>query len=392
MEYLARTFVARAQVQPLGCQLVGLRQLIDQLEGVWAPRTVAFDEAGGPADDGAGSLAAWIRHRCRIAPGEAQARARVAHAMATGPMTTTGEALRDGTISWRHAEVIERTLRDVPAERRQEAERALQEPAKALDPMLLRRVGAELLHRLDADRADRAAVRRLERRGLDLAETFDGMVAVSGLLDPVAGATVLAAVDAIVTPTRGDTSDERSWAQRRADALTQICRSSLDAGDAPLGGGVRPHLSVIVDLAVLRKQPGCGTAELSWSGPITSEQARMLACDSGVSRIVTDGPGRVLDVGRVTRSIPPAIRRAVVARDRHCVASGCYASSQHCDVHHKVFWEDGGATSLANCVLLCRRHHGFVHLRGWTVAERDDGSQTLVPPRPERDGRAPPGF
>jgi hypothetical protein len=60
-------------------------------------------------------------------------------------------------------------------------------------------------------------------------------------------------------------------------------------------------------------------------------------------------------------------------------------------VHHIVFWEDGGETSLANCVLLCRRHHGFVHLRGWTVVERDDGSQTLVPPRPERDGRAPPG-
>ena len=391
VQYLAGTFVAGAQAQSLGSQLVGLRQLIDQLEGVFASGAVAFDEAGGPADDGAGSLAAWIRHRCRIAPGEAQARVRVARAVTSGPMTTTGEALRDGTISWRHAQVIERTLRDVPADRREEAEHALQEPAKALDPMLLSRVGAELLHRLDADRADRAAVRRLERRGLDLAETFDGMVAVSGILDSVAGATVLAAVDAIVAPTRGDESDERSWTQRRADALAQICRSYLDAGDAPIVGGVRPHLSVMVDLAVLRKEPGCGTGTLAWAGPVTSEQVRMIACDSGVSRIVMHGPGQVLDVGRVTRSIPPAIRRAVVARDRHCVGPGCYTPPQHCDVHHIVFWEDGGETSLANCVLLCRRHHGFVHLRGWTVAERDDGSQTLVPPRPDRAGRAPPG-
>lgn len=190
----------------------------------------------------------------------------------------------------------------------------MQEPAKTLDPMLLKRVGQELLHRLDVERAEQAAVRRLERRGLDLAETLDGMVAVSGLLDAVAGAAVLTAIDSLVSPTRGDDSDERTWSQRRADALTEICSRHLDSGEAPVSGGVRPHLSVVMDVATLQRQPGCGPANLAWVGPVTAEQARMLACDAVVSRVVVDGKSQVLDVGRATRTIPPALRRAVTVR------------------------------------------------------------------------------
>ena len=285
-----------------------------------------------------------------------------------------------GHISWRHASVIEATRRDVPAEQQVAAEQALQEPAKQLDPMLLRRVGADLLHRLDVERAEKAAVRRLERRGLDIAETFDGMVAVNGLLDPVSGASLLAAVDAKVQPTRGDDSDQRTWSQRRADGLSDICREWMDLGDTPTIGGHRPHLSVLIDLATLRKEEASGSANLEWVGPITAEQARMIACDASVSRILTDGPSQILDVGRATRTIPPAIRRAVVARDVNCVANGCYRAPQHCDVHHIVFWQNGGSTSLDNLVLLCRRHHGYVHERGWQVLRDDDGRRSLIPP------------
>ena len=345
VQRLTQAFVSGADIRSLGSQIQGLRTLIDQLEAVWLTAAADVESGGGPAEDGAGSLAAWMRHRCRIAPGEAAARARVVDGLAG----VSGEPML------------------VPT-------------AKQVDPELLRRVGAELLHRLDADRADRAAARRLERRGLDLAETFDGMVAVSGLLDPVAGATVMTAIEALMAPTRSDDTDDRSGAQRRADALTEVCRAFLDSGQAPVEGGVRPHVSVVVDVSVLRREPECGTGHLSWVGPVTAEQARMLACDAGISRIVTDGASQVLDVGRVTRSIPPALRRAVAVRDRSCVAPGCHAPPARCDVHHVIFWEDGGATSLDNCVLLCRRHHGSVHVRGWRVHESADGTRTLRPP------------
>jgi 5-methylcytosine-specific restriction protein A len=87
-----------------------------------------------------------------------------------------------------------------------------------------------------------------------------------------------------------------------------------------------------------------------------------LVCDPSVSRIVF-GPGsEVLDVGRKTRVIPAGLRRAVIARDRHCVAPGCGRSARWCDVHHIVSWAHGGETVIANLCLLCRYHHTLVHL------------------------------
>jgi len=380
VQLLSAQFAATLAGSSVSDQLKGMRTLIDRLEAAWLATAADFDQAAGTLDDGVVTLAAWMRHHCRIAPGEASSRAKVAAAITVGPLQTTGAAMKAGEISWRHAAVIQATTRDCPEAKRDEAEHALQQPAKELDPMLLRRVGAELLHRLDVDRAEAAAVRRLERRGLDVAETFDGMVAVNGLLDPLTGATLLSALDAKVSPTRGDDNDLRTWPQRRADALSEICREWMEFGNTPQVGGQKPQVSVLVDVATLRKESKCRPALLDWVGPITAEQARMIACDASVARVLTDGPSQILDVGRTTRTIPPAIRRAVVARDRECIANGCHRAPQHCDVHHIIFWANGGSTRLDNLVLLCRRHHGFVHERGWRVSQRPDGSMAFLGP------------
>ena len=148
---------------------------------------------------------------------------------------------------------------------------------------------------------------------------------------------------------------------------------------------------MIVDHATLASQRGLNEAgdahvsgvepaQLAWVGPITATESQLIGCDSTVSRIVTDGASQVLDVGRATRTIPPALRRAVAARDRSCVGPGCHRPPEHCDVHHIIFWEHGGDTSLQNTVLLCRRHHRMVHLKQWRVVIEPDGTRTLVPP------------
>jgi hypothetical protein len=134
-------------------------------------------------------------------------------------------------VSWRHAQVIEQTLRLVPVERRAEAETALVEHAESLDPGQLRRAGDRLVHCFDRDRADEAAVRKRDRRGLSVAETMDGMVSVTGLLDPVTGALLMTALDAKLRSTGAADAtgiairDEvRTWSQCRADALAEICQ------------------------------------------------------------------------------------------------------------------------------------------------------------------------
>ena len=96
-----------------------------------------------------------------------------------------------------------------------------------------------------------------------------------------------------------------------------------------------------------------------------------MACDASAV-VMRHGPdGSVLDVGRKTRTIPPALGRALRARDRACRFPGCTA--RRCDAHHVRHWADGGTTRLDNLVLLCRRHHRAVHEEGFTVALEASG-------------------
>jgi hypothetical protein len=79
----------------------------------------------------------------------------------------------------------------------------------------------------------------------------------------------------------------------------------------------------------------------------------------------TPATPRILDVGRKTRTIPPALRRALEARDRGCRFPGC--GLRFTDAHHIRHWADGGETRLGNLVLLCRFHHRLVHEEGFRV-------------------------
>lgn len=405
---LFAAFVAdSAGATPLA-QVVAMRTLIDQCEALWLSAAHELESSGAIGEAGFGSLASWLRHTCRLAPGEAAARSKVVTAV-TGELGETAAAMLSGSVTWRHALVINQALAQVPVENRLEAERSMVEHARTLDPGQLRRVGDRLVHCFDRQRADDAAIRKLDRRGLSVAETMDGMVSVSGLLDPVTGSLLMTALDTKLRPRQatdhgdghpdavgdgrsGSTGsaapgDEvRTWAQRRADALAEICDEWLQDTNEATVGGVRPHLSVIVDHAALAAQRGQASstgiepAQLAWVGPITATEAQMIGCDATVSRVVTDGPSQVLDVGRATRTIPPALRRAVAARDRTCVGPGCHRPPEHCDVHHIVFWEHGGETSLDNTVLVCRRHHGLVHLKQWRIGIDTDGRRRLEPP------------
>ena len=94
--------------------------------------------------------------------------------------------------------------------------------------------------------------------------------------------------------------------------------------------------------------------------------------------------GGVLDVGRRTRTVSPALRRALAARDGQCRFPGCAA--RRCDAHHIEHWADGGETALSNLVLLCRRHHRAVHEEGFRLQVDAGGALTFLRP----DGRPLP--
>jgi hypothetical protein len=387
-----------------------LRRLLDRLEGQWLRELAGVDGRGAAgAEQGvaAPSTAGWLRGRLRAGHPQASGWVRTARALFRGPLTGTAHALTAGDISVTHAAVLAARTADLPPRTAAEAEPVLLDTARRLDPPRLRQVVTHLREVADPDSAHSRAERQHQRRGLWAAPTLEGMVAIDGLLEPEAGETLLAALEPLARPTAAE--DDRSGPQRRADALTELARRALEGGRLPQTGGVRPQLTVTVDLASLLSQAGAPGGEGAWVGPLPAETARRLACDATITRVLVtrrgrgdtdddhdhgDGttagdlaarlraaitllppalggaPSQPLEVGRATRVVSPAQRAALAVRDGGCVAPGCDRPPAWCEAHHLRHWLHGGATDLANLVLLCRTHHRAVH----------QGHQRLHPP------------
>jgi hypothetical protein len=198
-----------------------------------------------------------------------------------------------------------------------------------------------------------------ELRGISLSESLGGMGHIEGWTTPTALHTLRTALDALMPPPAPD--DTRTPRQRRHDALEDLARDYLDHGDTPNVGGERPHINVVCDLEALAGIAG-GLHETEDGRVMTLAEIRTLTCDSSVSRIVLGAESEVIDIGRKTRIIPSALRRAIIARDRHCTwQGGCDRGPRWCDIHHIHHWADGGETKPDNLTLLCRYHHTLTH-------------------------------
>jgi hypothetical protein len=268
-------------------QVLGLRRLVDRLEGHWLQQLAAVDGRGAAgADQGqqVGSTAAWLRTRLRLGAGAAASNVRTARALFRGPLTATAAALTGGELSVAHARVLAHGTQELPEEVTVAAEPVLVEAAAGLDPPRLRRVLGHLCLVADPDAADRAGEVRHARRGLWLAPTLEGMVAVDGLLEPEAGQVVLAALEPLARP--ADAEDARSGGQRRADALAELARRALEGGRLPQSGGVRPQLTVTVDLDSLLGRSSAVGGEVGGAGPLASQACRRLACDGALTRVL----------------------------------------------------------------------------------------------------------
>src|SRR5215218_513664 len=255
-------------------RVLALRRLLDRLEGQWLQELAAVDArgaAGADHDQPAPSTASWLRHRLRMDASAAHGNVRTARALFRGPLTQTATALTDGQLSPAHASVLTVGTQELPAQVTVEAEPVLVEAARRLDPARLRRVIGHLQLVADPDGAQAKAEHHQQRRGLWLAPTLEGMVALDGLLEPEAGQVLLAALEPLARP--ASAADGRSGGQRRADALAELARRALEGGRLPRTGGVRPQLTVTVELESLLGRPGPGAlgGEVGWVGPLTPE-------------------------------------------------------------------------------------------------------------------------
>jgi hypothetical protein len=266
-------------------------------------------------------------------------------------MDHTRQAFAAGELSECRARLLVGARDDAPDLFRRD-EPLLVEQARTLPAQVFPKALAHWRRLADPDGARFDAEAAFLARRLHISPTWDRTVRLDGDLDPESGQIVLTAIRSLAEPAALEPGDRRTPAQRRADALTEICRRVLDSTDRPSQGGERPHLLIALSPADL--------IDLE-AGPITAEAVRRIACDARIGLIALDENAVPLTAGQAGRTIPPALRRALDRRDGGCSHPGCDIPARWCDAHHILHWAHGGKTTLANLRLLCRRHHRQAH-------------------------------
>jgi uncharacterized protein (DUF1684 family) len=341
-----------------------------------------FDEREGWGGPGLKSCAHWLNWKCGIALGAAREKVRVAHALKDLPQIS--DAFRTGRISFSKVRAMTRVA--TPDNEEYLLMIANHGTASHIERLVRNYRKVERNEALEKENY------RHDLRELTWYYDDDGSYVFKARLTPEQGARVVQALNAAMDAEfaeRGNVSAETPVAARRADALERIAEGFLTAGDATSNGGERCTLHVHTDMETLRVDGEGVQSELASGGHVSAETSRRLACDSGVVQWRESGDGTTLDIGRRTRSIPPAIRRALEHRDQGCRFPGCTAH-RHVDAHHVCHWADGGETKLDNLVLLCRYHHRLVHEGGHKVEMNAAGEPMFmtadgetIPPGPD---------
>ena len=389
----------RTRLEALGDEIAELSAHIQAAMCRWLSLLAEYDERRGWEAWGCRSCAEWLSYRCSISLVTARDHVRVARRLRELPLVRAAFARAE--LSYSKVRAIAR-VEDIALEQE------FLDLARYMTASQLERTVSA--HRRVLTREARVAH---EERCLWLSPNDDGSVSLRGRLPAEEAAVLGKALEAMrdrsiagerASAGADDSAEspagERvSIGTRNADAIVALADAAL-AG--PTGtertGGDRFQVVVHVDAPRLRGSKAAdGRCELDERTPLAAETARRLCCDASIVPIV-EADGEPLSVGRKTRSIPPALRRALRSRDRTCQFPGC-PQRRRMDAHHIVHWADGGATSLENLVGLCRHHHRLVHEGGFRVESRASGPPAFrrpdgrtippVPPRTRGDHSVP---
>src|SRR5438105_9765912 len=363
-----------SELDRLGDEIAELSAHLDAATARLLELIRAFDARGG-WNTGFASCAAWLSWRVGLDLGAARERVRVARALGTLPLLA--EALGRGQLSYAKVRALTRVATP-------ETEARLLGVGRAGTAAHVERIVRGWRY-VDRRAEAREAKHRHATRALHVYQAEDGMVVLRGRLEPEMGALVMqalaAARESLYQRAReraraatgfGDVSAETpTVAQQRADALALLAETALHHGLDPGPPGERYQVVVHIDAPVLADPEQPGHSVLEGGTHVSAETSQRLACDA--SRVVMrhDHNGRLVEVGARTRTIPPALRRALEHRDQGCRFPGCHG--RFTQGHHLRHWAHGGPTTLSNLALLCRRHHRAVHEEGYQVARLPDG-------------------
>jgi hypothetical protein len=379
------TLMDEAEVAADAAAIAEAVRVVDRLTAKIAEAVGEFDAAGLWDLDAATSMTAWLRQYTGMTSRAAAAMVQTARRLRSLPVTA--EAWRSGRLTGGQVQAIAANVPNglvrVFAEQEAELVPLLARLSVADTAVAMRHWRATALAALDGE----GAPPECSGSALYLSRTLDGRRELQGSFDGELGGLVDAALR--LAATDDAEGEARTPAQRRADALGDVCRFFLDHQDDRSGRRHRPHVSVVMTVADLE---GGRPARLPDGTPLSAAASRSTVCDSAVHRVVTDGRSAVLDYGTATRTAPAGLFAALVVRDQHCRHPGCDRPPEWCDAHHVVPWQQGGATSLDNMVLKCRRHHTLAHNQGWSEELDPDGTLHIRAPDGRSWSTSPPGL
>jgi hypothetical protein len=393
-----------------------MRSLDQQITDLWGQITAAthrflelvgeFDETNGWAGAGIMSCAHWLNVFCGIGMVAAREKVRVARAIRELPEINA--AFGEGRVSYSKVRAMTRV--------------ATAENESILLNIAIHGTAAHVertvryFRKVERIEEAREAAETHRNRFLTIRYDDDDHIVIHGRLPIEVGELVRQALERameLVDPATGsignampttaepttaepaaddsaESSDEIEAAvpedtylvgARRADALRLIAEQFL-AGTAGDSAGTPDRYQVVVhiDHRLLADQslPGDHSAggrvlsEIEDGPPLAVETARRLACDAALIGSIDDENGEPLNLGRKTRTLSPALKRALKARDQGCRFPGC-THTRFTEGHHIVHWANGGETSLSNLITLCHFHHHLVHEGGFSVERTDDG-------------------
>lgn len=384
-------------------------ELVDQVR-TWSRDSVdalaqARGKSRGSRDDhmiAARSTTAELACALRVPEGSVMALLVESEAL-VHELPATMTALRDGALSYRHAQVVMSATAALDEAPRLTLDAMLAERAATTTVANLGRVARRARERHDPrPLVDRHTAALVERH-VELEVTRDGMAWLHQLLPAVQASAIFHRLSDLAAACQGP-DEPRTLAQLRADACVELLldddarnaatagsvwstRTEVDTsrrtrsgrGDTAPGSlpvsmrGIRPVVAVTVPVMTLlgsSDEPG----DLAGYGPIDAVTARRLAAHApSFLRLLTHPEtGAVLSVGRDRYTVPADLRSWLKIRDETCRFPGCSRRAERCDVDHVEDWAHGGSTSHDNLIHLCRKHHRLKHTSRWTP--RTDGA------------------
>ena len=350
------------EIAAMGDRVAETAALIDVATHRFLTQLREFDRVDGWHRAGAVSCAHWLSWRVGMDLRTAREKVRVARRLAELPHID--EALRGGEISYSKVKAITR----VATAHNEEQLLTMARAATGAQLAKICRLKARV-NRLEG--RDPRAIEECKRYVLQHS-TDDGMVSIQVRLLPDEAARVMRAFEVFGAGNLADGAV--ALAEHALLRGTTVGQDPEDPAAVAQEGagrqttGVRAPVEVVLHVSAADLE-----GETALGDGILPDVARRLLCDSGVVPMLEDEQGRVIDVGRKRRTVSSALRRALDARDRGCLFPGC-TNRLFTDAHHVLHWIDGGETTLANTILLCRRHHRYLHEYGFTVERLPDAA------------------